>query len=180
MCGIIGSTGCLNANIPKDFLVVGDHLKKNGLKPILAPVRRIGIIANFDGTAVDGAAHVGKRGELFEGLRGFVETAATDRNFDEFGVKFGGEETSDHIGDLGNEVGFEGIAGGEGFGGESVGQAREDHGNGVIGGEREVGEGDVGFELVNDGGEDGIGETVKRSPLGVSERGFHGPDVLGG
>lgn len=180
MRGIIGATRSLNANIPKNFLVVSDHLKKNGLKPISTPIRRSRIIANFDGTAVDGAAHVGEGGELFKGLGGFVETAATDGNFDEFGVKFGGEEASDHVGDLGDEVGFERVARGEGFGGEAVGEAREDHGDGVVRGEREVGEGDVGFELVDDGGENGIGEAVERSPLGVSKRGFHGPDVLGG
>lgn len=61
-----------------------------------------------------------------------------------------------------------------------MGEAREDHGDGVVGGEREVGLGDVGFEFVDDGGEDGIGETVGGSPLGVAERGFHGPDVFGG
>lgn len=38
----------------------------------------------------------------------------------------------------------------------------------------------MGFELVDNGGENGIREAVKGSPLGVSERSLHGPDVLGG
>lgn len=39
---------------------------------------------------------------------------------------------------------------------------------------------DVGFELIDDGGEDWIREAVKRSPLGVAQRSFHGPYVFGG
>lgn len=61
-----------------------------------------------------------------------------------------------------------------------MGEAGEDHGDGVVGGEREVGKGDVGLELVDDGGEDGVGEAVEGPPLGVAERRFEGPDVLGG
>lgn len=39
-------------------------------------------------------------------------------------------------------------------------EAREDHGDGVVGGEREVGESNVGFELVDDGRKDGIRQAV--------------------
>lgn len=41
-----------------------------------------------------------------------------------------------------------------------MGEPRKDHSDGIVGGEREVGLGNVGFELVNDGGEDGVGEAV--------------------
>lgn len=66
------------------------------------------------------------------------------------------------------------------MGGEGVGETREDHGDGVVRREGEVGEGNVGFELVDDGGEDGVGEAVGGSPLGISEWGFHGPDAFRG
>ncbi|KAM1264706.1 hypothetical protein ACFX15_034005 [Malus domestica] len=42
--------------------------------------------------------------------------------------------------------------------------------------EGEIREDDVGFELLDDSGEDWVGEAV----VGVAERGFEGPDVLGG
>ena len=121
---------------------------------------------------VDGAAHVGKRSEFLEGLCGFEEAAAADGDLDEFRVELGGEEASDHVGDLGDEVRVEGVAGGEGFGGEAVGEAGEDHSDGVVGREGKVGEGDVGFQLVDDGGEDRVGEAVEGAPVGVAERGF--------
>lgn len=61
-----------------------------------------------------------------------------------------------------------------------MGESGENHGDGVVRRERELGLSDIGFKLVDDGGEDGIRKPVKRSPLGVAERGFHGPDVFGG
>lgn len=38
----------------------------------------------------------------------------------------------------------------------------------------------MGSELVDDGGEYGVGKAVKRSPLCVAERGIHMPDLFGG
>lgn len=132
------------------------------------------------GGGVNCAAHIGERGQFLESLCGFKETAATDGDFDELGIEFGGEEASDHVGDFGDEVRVEGVARGEGFSGEAVGETREDHSDGVIRREGEVGESDVGFEFVDDGGEDGVGEAVEGAPVGVAERGFEGPDVFGG
>lgn len=40
--------------------------------------------------------------------------------------------------------------------GEAEGETGEDHSDGVIGGEREIGLSDVGFELVDDCGEDWV------------------------
>lgn len=34
--GVLGATGCLNTDVPEDFLVVSDHLKENRRKPISA------------------------------------------------------------------------------------------------------------------------------------------------
>ena len=56
----------------------------------------------------------------------------------------------------------------------------EDHGNGIIGREREIGEGNVGFEFVNDGGEDRVGDAIEGAPMGIAKRGFEGPDVVSG
>lgn len=53
-----------------------------------------------------------------------------------------------------------------------MGEAGKDHGDGVVRGEGEIGEGDVGFELLDDGGEDRVGEAVEGPPLGIAERGF--------
>lgn len=88
----------------------------------------------MDGGGVDGAAHVGEGCEFLEGLGGLEEAAAANGYFDELGVELGSEEARDHVGDFGDEVGIEGVAGGEGFGREAVGEAGEDHGNGVVGG----------------------------------------------
>lgn len=57
-------------------------------------------------------------------------------------------------------------------------ETREDHSDGVIGREGEVGDGDVGFEFVDDGGEDGIGKPVEGTPLSVTEGSFEGPNVF--
>lgn len=86
----------------------------------------------MDRGGVDGAAHIGEGGKFLEGLGGFEEAAAANRYFDELRVELGSEEARDHVGDFGDEVGIEGVAGGEGFSGEAVGEAGEDHGNGVI------------------------------------------------
>lgn len=59
-------------------------------------------------------------------------------------------------------------------------EAREDHSNGVIGREREIGEGNMGFELVDDGGEDRMREAIEGPPSGVAKRGFEGPNVVSG
>lgn len=181
---VVGAAGGSDADVPEDFLVVRDHLEEDRRVAVAAPVSAgdsaVAVGVEFDGGGVDGAAHVGEGGEFLHGLGGFEEAAAADGDFDEFGVEFGGEEAGDHVGDLGDEVRVEGVAGGEGFGGEAVGEAGEDHGDGVVGREGEVGEGDVGFELVDDGGEDRVGEAVEGAPLGVAERGFEGPDVFGG
>lgn len=61
-----------------------------------------------------------------------------------------------------------------------MGEAGENHGDGVVRGEGELRLGYVGFKLLDDGGEDGVGQAVEGSPLGVAEGGFHGPDALGG
>lgn len=61
-----------------------------------------------------------------------------------------------------------------------MGEAGEDHGDGVVGGEGEVGGGDERLELFDDGGEDGVGEAVEGSPACVAERGVEGPDVVVG
>lgn len=61
-----------------------------------------------------------------------------------------------------------------------MGEPGKNHSDSVIGGERQLRLGYVGFKLIHDGGEDRIRETVQRPPLGVSKRGFHGPDMLGG
>ena len=77
---------------------------------------RIRVIMEMDGSGVNGASHVGKRSEFHEGLCGFEEEATTDGDLDEFRVELGGEEACDHVGNLGNEVRVEGVAGGEAFG----------------------------------------------------------------
>ncbi|KAH1087869.1 hypothetical protein GYH30_019104 [Glycine max] len=178
---VVGAAGGLDANIPENLLVVRHDLEEQGREAVAAAVNvRVRVNAEVDGGGVDGAAHVGERGEFLEGLGGFEEAAAADGDLDELRVELGGEEAGDHVGDLGDEVGVEGVAGGEGFGGEAVGEAGEDHGDGVVGGEGEVGEGDVGLELVDDSGEDGVGEAVEGAPVGVAERGFQGPDVFCG
>lgn len=61
-----------------------------------------------------------------------------------------------------------------------MGEAGENHGDGVIGRQRELRLGYIGFEFFNNGGENGVGQAVERSPLGVAEGGFHRPNVLGG
>lgn len=52
------------------------------------------------------------------------------------------------------------VFGGKGFSGMAVGETGEDHGEGVIGGQREIGALDVGFELIHEAGENWVGETV--------------------
>lgn len=59
-------------------------------------------------------------------------------------------------------------------------KTRENHCDGVIGGEREIRGGDEGLELVDDSGEDWIRESVQGAPTGVAERRIEGPDVVGG
>lgn len=61
-----------------------------------------------------------------------------------------------------------------------MGESGENHGDGVIRRERELGLSDIRFKLIDDGGEDGIRKPVKRSPLGVAERSFHSPDMFSG
>lgn len=129
--------------------------------------------------AINGSAHVGKGGELFEGLGGLDQPATTNGNLNKFRVELGGEEAGYHVGDLGDEVGFKRVASGEGFGGESMGETREDHSDGIVGRQREIGKRDVRLELLDDGGEDRVGQAVERAPLGITERSFEGPDVLG-
>lgn len=103
---------------------------------------------------------------------GFHETATTDGYFDEFRVEFGGKKTRDHVGDFCNKVRFKGVTRSEGFSREAMSKTRENHSDGVIGREREVRDGDVGFEFINDGGEDRVRETVKGTPLSVTEGRF--------
>ena len=67
------------------------------------------------------------------------------RDPDELPIKLSGQETSDHVGNLGNQVGLERVTGGEGFSREAMGETREDHGNGVIRRKRKIGESDMGF-----------------------------------
>lgn len=109
--GVICATGRLNANIPEDFLVIGNDLKKNRRKPMSTSIRisQIGVVGEavkLDWTSINGTTHIGERSELFESLGGFVEPATADGYFDEFGVELSGEEAGDHIGNLGDEVGF--------------------------------------------------------------------------
>lgn len=61
-----------------------------------------------------------------------------------------------------------------------MGEAREDHGNGVIRGERELRLGYIGFKFFNNSCENGVGQAVERSPLSVAQGGFHCPNVLRG
>lgn len=61
-----------------------------------------------------------------------------------------------------------------------MGEAGEDHGDGVIRREREIRESNMGLELVHDGGKDRVGEPIQRPPLGVAEWRLEGPDVLRG
>lgn len=60
-----------------------------------------------------------------------------------------------------------------------MGEAREYHSYSVIGRERELRLSDIGFQLINNSGENGVREAVKGSPLSVAERSFHGPYVFG-
>lgn len=178
---VVCASWSFDTHIPKDFLVISHNFEQNRRVPILAfVVSRQVVLVELDWASVNGATHVGKRCELLESLGGLDESAAGDRDLDELRVELGGEEAGDHVGDLGDEVRVEGVAGGEGLRGEAMGEAGEDHGDGVVGREGEVGEGDVRPELFDDGGEDGVGEAVEGTPLGVAERGFEGPDVLGG
>lgn len=47
-----------------------------------------------------------------------------------------------------------------GFSREAMRESGQNHGNSVIRREREIGLSNVRFELINDGGEDGIRESV--------------------
>lgn len=53
-----------------------------------------------------------------------------------------------------------------------MGEAGENHGDGVIGGDERL-------ELVNDGGEDWVQESLQGAPTSVEERRIEIPDVVG-
>lgn len=61
-----------------------------------------------------------------------------------------------------------------------MGEAGEDHGHGIVGGQGEVGGGDERAELFDDSGEDRVGEAVEGPPLGVAEVRLEGPNMLRG
>lgn len=116
MSSVIDPSRTLNTNIPENLLVIGNDLELNGGVAVAGAIGGgIGVggeAVELDRGGINSAAHVGEGGELFESLGGFVEAAATDGDLDEFRVEFGGEEAGDHVGYFGDEVGFEGVAGG--------------------------------------------------------------------
>eukprot|EP00262_Sarcandra_glabra_P013417 TRINITY_DN3710_c1_g1_i1.p3 TRINITY_DN3710_c1_g1~~TRINITY_DN3710_c1_g1_i1.p3 ORF type:complete len:163 (+),score=28.19 TRINITY_DN3710_c1_g1_i1:178-666(+) len=162
MGGIIGPARDLDTDIPKHLSVVRDDLKEYRKVIVTALIGgRVncgiceGQAVNLNGAAVNGAAHVGEASEVLKGGDG-LQKAVASRESDEVRVEFGGEEAGEEVSGLGDEVGVDGVTGGEGFGGVGVGEARKEHGEGDVGGEGEVGAEEVGFELVEEAGEDGV------------------------
>lgn len=117
MRSVVGPAGGLNANVPEDLLLVRHNLKENRIEPISTLIIGghfdvVWKLVEVDRTSINGATHVGKRSKLFKRLSRLEKAAAADGDLDELGVEFGGQEASDHVGDLGDEVGLEGVAGG--------------------------------------------------------------------
>ena len=115
----------------------------------------------LDMTPINGSTHVGKRGKLVESLRCLNQTPTTDWNLNKLSVKLGGQQTSNHVSNLRNQVRLERVTSGEGFSREAMGEAREHHSNSVIRREREVRESDMGFEFVDHRGENWVRQPVQ-------------------
>lgn len=57
-----------------------------------------------DRGGINGPTQIRQGGDLFKGLGCLMEASAAGRDLNEFRVKFGREETSDHVGDLRHKV----------------------------------------------------------------------------
>lgn len=121
MGSIIGAPRGLDTDVPKDITVIRDSLEEHsrvGSTPATTPVgggpnegSGIDIIretGEVNGGGIDGTAEVGEGGEVLEGVNE-LEKAVAYRDLDELGVELGGEEAGDHIGDLGDEKGIQGV-----------------------------------------------------------------------
>lgn len=71
-------------------------------------------------TRINRSTHVWKRSELFKSLGRFNQSATAHRDLDELRVKFSREESSDHVGDLRDQVRLERVTGRDGFRGQAM------------------------------------------------------------
>ena len=55
---------------------------------------------------INGSTHVGKRCQFFESLSCLKKPATANWDLDKLRVELGSKETSNHIRDLGNEIGL--------------------------------------------------------------------------
>lgn len=114
----------------------------------------------LDRGGINCTAQIRQRCELLKGLGGLMEASATSRDLNELRVKFGREETGDHVGYFGNKVRVQGMALGKGFSREPMSETGENHGNSIIRGKGEIGLGYVRLELINNSSEDRVGEAI--------------------
>ena len=84
----------LHAHVPKDLLVISNDLEQNGVVSVLAVVNvsrvQLRAASQLNRSAVDCSADVWERGELFEPLRRFDQTAFSDGDLDELREELGG------------------------------------------------------------------------------------------
>lgn len=110
--GIIGTAGGLDTDVPEDVAVVGDGLEEDGGWVTEFGGVEGGEAGESDGGAVNGARDIGEGGEVLEGVDD-LEEALAGGDLDEVWVELGGEEAGDHVGGLGEEGGWDGVAAGE-------------------------------------------------------------------